>query len=520
MAKKMLSIEVGCSATKIVEMDYQSKKPKVYRCVDVKTPEGAVRDGYLNPEKMEALKDVVKETLKTNKIRTKRVLFTVFSGKIITREIVLPGVKAHQINAIIESNVTEYFPIELSDYKITHMHISTFREGENVGKHKVLVIAAEKVLIEGYEKLAEQLGLNIVDIDYAGNSVFQATKQSAGAEAIMAVKVEGENALVTIIRQGTMVMQRTVNYNIGYQDDEPVSMDDAARVLVGTVLRVIDFYVSNNEDNRIEQIYIMGDGSKETMILDMMVEQTQLPCRVLDTVRGTVIGKKAEYAPVNVFAAAIGSGISSVGFDADKEKERHETNYVSASVLMIVFFIVMIGALLSFALIPYNTALMEQQSLQKKREQLAPAKAVYEQYNGMVDLIARVRYGYALTQHSNDGVVEFLTELEKKMPSDVEFTEFASDDEKCVITMRVADKETAAGIIKNFREFESLENVTVESIVEDSVDADAGGDVLENNETTVSFTLTAQYKAETLVDPATIQPAETDTEGAADAVAE
>ena len=163
---------------------------------------------------------------------------------------------------------------------------------------------------------------------------------------------------------------------------------------------------------------------------------------------------------------------------------------------------------------------MEQQSLQKKREQLAPAKAVYEQYNGMVDLIARVRYGYALTQHSNDGVVEFLTELEKKMPSDVEFTEFASDDEKCVITMRVADKETAAGIIKNFREFESLENVTVESIVEDSVDADAGGDVLENNETTVSFTLTAQYKAETLVDPATIQPAETDTEGAADAVAE
>lgn len=89
-----------------------------------------------------------------------------------------------------------------------------------------------------------------------------------------------------------MVMQRTVNYNIGYQDDEPVSMDDAARVLVGTVLRVIDFYVSNNEDNRIEQIYIMGDGSKESMILDMMVEQTQLPCRVLDTVRGLPSAKR------------------------------------------------------------------------------------------------------------------------------------------------------------------------------------------------------------------------------------
>lgn len=520
MAKKMLSIEVGCSATKIVEMDYQSKKPKVYKCVEVKTPEDAVKDGYLNPVKMESLRDAVKEALKTNKIRTKRVLFTVFSGKIITREIVLPGVKTHQINAIIESNVTEYFPIELSDYKITHMHISTFREGENVGKHKVLVIAAERVLIEGYERLAEDLGLNIVDIDYAGNSAFQATKQSAGAEAIMAVKVEAENALVTIIKQGIMVMQRTVNYNIGHTGDDPVSPDDAARVLVGTVLRVIDFYISNNEENRIEQVYIMGDGSKETMILDMMTEQTQLPCRILDTVRGTTIGKKAEYAPINVFAAAIGAGISSVGFDAEKEKERHETNYVSASVLMIVFFIVMAGALVSFALFPYNSALLEQRSLQKKQEQLEPARQVYEQYNGMVDLVARVRYGYALTQHSNDGVVDFLIELEKKMPSDVEFTEFASDDAQCVITMRVADKETAAGVIKNFREFESLENVTVESIVEESVDADAAGTVLENNETTVSFTLTAQYKAETLVDPATIQPAETDTADTTDVAAE
>ncbi len=501
MAKRMLSIEVGCSATKIVEMDYQSKKPRVYRCVDVKTPEGAVRDGYLNPEKMEVLKDAVKEALKANKIRTKRVLFTVFSGKIITREIVLPGVKTHQINAIIESNVTEYFPIELSDYKITHMHISTFREGENVGKHKVLVIAAEKVLIEGYEKLAEQLGLNIVDIDYAGNSVFQATKQSAGAEAIMAVKVEGENALVTIIRQGTMVMQRTVNYNIGYQDDEPVSMDDAARVLVGTVLRVIDFYVSNNEDNRIEQIYIMGDGSKESMILDMMVEQTQLPCRVLDTVRGTVIGKKAEFVPLNVFAAAIGAGISSVGFDADKEKERHETNYVSASVLMILFFIVMTGALLSFALIPYNSALMEQKDLEKKQQQYEPARVVHDQYLGMKQLLSKVRYGHALTERSNDSILDFLSELEDKMPADVEFTEFVSDDEQCVITMRVADKETAAGVIEIFRDFESLLSVTVESITEEK-DGDGKDISEEDGSSTIYFTINCVYVVTEYEDPA------------------
>ena len=127
--------------------------------------------------------------------------------------------------------------------------------------------------------------------------------------------------------------------------------------------------------------------------------------------------------PLNVFAAAIGAGISSVGFDADKEKERHETNYVSASVLMILFFIVMIGALLSFALIPYNSALMEQKDLEKKQQQYEPARVVHDQYLGMKQLLSKVRYGHVLTERSNDSILDFLSELEDKMPADVEFTE-------------------------------------------------------------------------------------------------
>lgn len=502
---KMLSVEIGRSMTRIVEMDYQAKKPKVYKCVEVETPEGAVRDGYLDPAKRERLKDAVKSALKTNKIRTKRVLFTIFSGKIISREIMLPGVKEHQINAIIESNVTEYFPVELSDYKITHMHISTFREGENVGKHKVLVIAAEKALLEGYEKLAEEAGLNIVDIDYAGNSVYQATKQNAGAEAIMAIKVEEENALVTIIKQGILVMQRTVNYNIGRQPDEPVEPEDALRVLVGTVMRVMDFYISNNEESRIEQIYLMGTGSKESRVLDLLTEQTQLPCRVLENVRGVIFGKKADDAAVNLYASAIGAGIKSVGFDAEKEKERHETNYVSASILMILFFIVVVAALLFFALIPYHTALMEQESLQRKQEQYEPARIVHDQYQSMKLLLDKVRYGHSLTAHSNDGILEFLSELEEKLPSDVEVTEFSSDDEQCVITMRVSDKETAAGVIKMFREFESLSSVTVDNITEEKNDSETS--ILEEDgSATIYFSINCVYTIIEHIDPATIAP--------------
>lgn len=518
---KVLSIEVGFSTTKIVEMDYQKKKPKVYRCVDTKTPEGAVRDGYLDPVKMEALKEQIRDALKEKKIRTKRVLFTVFSTKIISREITISAVKEHQIGAFIESNINEYFPIELTDYKIAHFVIQTYRDGDNAGKHRVMVMAAEKSLIQGYEQLAQMLGLYIADIDYIGNSVIQATKLNAGSDSIMTVKIEEENALVTILQQGMMMMQRTVNYQVGHMDDDVLpTREEIIDILTSTVTRLIDFYAANNEENRIAQIYIIGDGSREWSITDVMTEQTGIPSRFLENVRATTITKRADNNMINVYAAAIGAGVFSVGFDAEKEKERHETNYVSACVLVILLFIVLIGAMLSMALVPYNTALTEQYSLQRQKEMLEPARLVHDQYLGLKDFIDQVRYGNRLTEHFNDGIISFFEELEINLPTDVELTDFSSDDEQCVMTIRVGDKETAAGIIKMLREFESLESVTVESLIEEVTEDTLEGIMVQtaqgNEVKTVNFTVTCTYRTEVLTPPVpAMQPSA--AEGAADA---
>ena len=518
---KVLSIEVGFSTIKIVEMDQQKKKPKVYRCVETKTPEGAIRDGYLNPDKMEALKEQIRDALRDNKIRTKNAIFTIFSTKIISREITVASVKEHQIGAFIESNLSDYFPIDLSDYKIAHFVIQTYRDGDNAGKHKVLVMAAEKALIEGYEKLAQAAGLFIADIDYVGNSVIQATKMNAGAEAVMAVKVEDENALVTILRQGVMMMQRTVNYQVGHMDEDALpDKDERYQILTGTVTRLADYYASNNDDSRVSQIYIIGDGSRDWSITELMTQQTGIPSRFLENVRATTITRRADNNMINVYAAAIGSGVSSVGFDKEKAKERHETNYVSACVLVILLFIVLIAAVLSMALIPYNNALIEQSSLQRQQQQLEPARVVHDQYLGLKDFIDQVRYGNRLTEHFNDGIVAFFEELEMKLPTDVEMTDFSSDDAQCVMTIRVGDKETAAGIIEMLRGFESLESVTVESLIEE-VTENTLEDImtqtaLGNEVKTINFTVTCTYKIETLTPPVpSIQPPA--PEGTADA---
>ena len=88
-------------------------------------------------------------------------------------------------------------------------------------------------------------------------------------------------------------------------------------------------------------------------------------------------------------------------------------------------------------------------------------------------------------------MLTFLGELEKKLPRDVEIYEFSSDDNQAVITMQVSDKEKAAGVIDTLRGFESLMNVTVNSISEEWLKDSEGNIVSESS--VIRFMVICQY---------------------------
>ncbi len=470
MSKKVLCIELGAVYTRIVEMDYQAKKGKVYKCVEIDTPHEAVFDGCIADNATDALATTIRNALVQNKIRTKRVVFTIFSSRIINREVIIPGVKPSQIKSVVKANISEYFPIELADYKVGSVLLETFSEGENEGKHRVLVAAAEKEIIAAYEKLADALGFELVDVDYSGNSLYQASKlMTEGDDAIMVLKGEEESAVVSIMRNSTLVLQRSIPYTVG-SFDTPQERRDLIESVVNSLLRVSDFYLSRNEGVKIGQIYVTGELSREHIDIERISELTQFYGTAFDVVRAVTMGGKAQHAPINIFTTAIGAGIASIGLANEKELEKHETNYAASSALMVVFAIVAIAAMVAAAVVPYELAMTEKSELERKQQLYAPAKEVYDQYMGMATLYDMVQYGNALTEHSNDGILDFLAELEEKMPRDVEITNFTSDDEACVMTMRVADKETAAGVINNLRAFNSVADVVVENINEELLD--------------------------------------------------
>ena len=143
MAAKVLNIEVG---KRIIKVCVSEKKGKNYTVSDsftFPTPEGSVLDGQVISEV--TLGDKLMGELSNRDIKAGEVFFSVGSSKIATREVTMPAVKDDQIKTIVETNASDYLPIDTSRYAIDAILLERTDD-----ECRVLVIAVPSIIIESY----------------------------------------------------------------------------------------------------------------------------------------------------------------------------------------------------------------------------------------------------------------------------------------------------------------------------------------------------------------------------------
>lgn len=536
---RILSIELGHSVIKLCEMDHKVKRPKIYQCLEAITPAGAVTDGYIAENKMKDLAYAIKETIARNGIKTKRVIFTVASAKIINREVTVPAVKESQISSVVQANLSEYFPVSLAEYEVTQSLTQTLTDGPDEGKHKVLVFAAEKSMLDAYRKLATACDLDIVNVCCSGATIIEAarTQRASGCQAI--IKMEEKYSIISVVKDGVLMLQRSINYGVGDAMNvvatqpsfaagdtlavwrlitrqnctaEPVSnMKDAgrpeARVAVSEalnpmlngVMRVFDYFNSHFDGAEIENVSIIGLGAQFVGVPEILGEALGIVCRKAGMSYDVEVFDTDVKQKSDAFFSCIGAGFAVDGFlhDDPKVKVSKETNYTGASILVGILCVVVAVGLVVMSIFPYNEQVAKEKELQTQRATYEEGKVAYDAYMGTKALYDEVVIGTNMTRHVNDNLLEFLGELEDKLPQDVVVEEFTSDSVQCIMKLHVADKGTAAKVIDTLRGFVSLRQVFVESVAEEEVDdEDASNDDetgAVSRETKIVYTVNCIY---------------------------
>jgi len=544
MNNRVLSIEIGNSFTKICEIDYKVKKPKVYKVLTVETPEGVVVDGMLQPTQEYA--DRMVNALGTNGIRTKKVIFTISSTRVASREVQIPNVKASKIEALVKTNANEYFPVDLTQYEIGHYLAGGLTEN---GKLRVMALAVPKALLDSYYQLAQMCGWEVECFDYSSNSLYQILRDEKSEKVTMVIKIDENSTIVTVLSAGKVLLQRTVAYGVqdaieamlasgAYAVTDAISAverfqkktclnrvlhqgdklweenagrwedEDAGNVEVTTarqkitasleplivgVSRVIDFYDSRNSENPIEKSYVTGLGGSFSGMSKLFTNCLERKVHTLSEMDDKIgMSKAIRSTRPAAYISCLGAVLAPVGL-IDKSIQKAKgltvvsgTNYTFVSVAVLILGIVLSIAFCAMSIPRYVVNKAANEYLQNRIVELQPAEAIYNEYLTTAAQYDKYTYFYAYTQTPNENLVEFMNELEQILPSSFFTNSFSSDEMGVSMTVTVEGKAAAARTILNVRNMKSIESVSVSGIT-DTVD--------EAGNSTVTFSLSGTYKA-------------------------
>lgn len=526
MAAKVISIEIGYSVTRLCEVDYKAKTHRVYRRATIFTPDGVINDGVLSPT--QEYIDSIKSAIAENKMTAKQVMFTITSGRIASREVLVPFVKENRLADVVTANASEYFPVDLSQYELAYNILGTVGEEKGTKQYKLLVMAAPASLLNGYYDLAKELKLELAAIDYAGNSVYQVAKDKGAHGASLVVKIDERSTLVMAIQNSMMTFTRNVAYGVDEAIQtimDSVRWSDATTVLeavdamslsdctifpeivealdplVGGISRVIDYYASHNTDAPVEQIYITGLGADIKGLTTLLAKDTDLPVDVLRQVPGWNLEKSFRTQFYGGYVACVGAAAAPVGFKKDekrKSKEKSKSadgkkgfNFAPIAYLVLAAGVITAVVLTALSMLRFMEAERQNMELKAQNSSLEEIIPIYNEYTATLTAYNLVQTMYRVTENRNEELVEFLEELEDKMPADVHVVSFTSNLDGVAINMNVSTKGEAAVAIEQLRTFNSLlpASVTVNSIVE-NIDEETGA-------VSVNFSVAAIYRSVT-----------------------
>lgn len=515
---KVLTIDITNESITIVEVTPSNKKQStIHNAIIFETPEDAYEDGVIRDK--ERIAEAIKSQLSANGITNKNAIFVLTSTKIVNREVLVPFVKENKIKGIINANSSEYFPVNIEDYVVSHSVLETVTDEENNKQLRVLAVAAPENMVRSYYDLAALAGLKVVALDYIGNAMLQLIKtQTTEAMTTMVIQLGSESTVLNIVKGDTLLLQRTVPYGTNVVVNEvmdakgvdattamtllqnerllTVDFDDNAitgafRYLINNIGRVTDFFTSKNPDKPIDDVFLTGDGALIKGIDGLFKVQLNVSTRVMDTLYNIKFDPKIDlkiYNPVYLMVP-IGAAFDPMGFELGEAGVKGSASSVDTTPLVIAFLILSViiaGGVTAYSFIAKNKAQSELDQVNRDIQAISDIEKIVTDCENAQNIYMDAENMYSYTENLNENVGTLITELEDKMPKGISITAFNSTADGVDFTGNTKTYEDIAAFAINLKDIECIDNTFIESVTENK---DA-----QSKDVTYDFTVKCIYK--------------------------
>ncbi|MBR5348100.1 MAG: hypothetical protein IK125_02585 [Lachnospiraceae bacterium] len=520
---KVLNIEIGRILTRMCEVDYKKNHNHVQNNCVFETPPGLVNDGQI--DQPGDMADTLLHYVSEQQIKLKRVMFTISSTRIVTREVVLPYVSKDKIINMLQANAADYLPVKVQDYHLTYKLLDVFTDENKVKRMKLLFLAVPLGLLEGYYDLAKFMNMTLECIEYTGNSIIEMINQIKPEGVALSIHMGEAGSVVTVFKDGVMDLQRHVSSGAmlgvdAMQEFEDVPDDDFNRMeslqklirddvvntvlpseddiaeanekynqvrddftrrafqkvyitrafahYLGQLLRIIDYYKSKNPEVVLDSVYLSGIGTEIKGIDGLIEFELGIKTKKITSLPKVEFTR---YSELNSFPAMVllvcGAMRPTNLMSEYFSKKKVRTTSLAFPVTIAILGAVAAAGLIIFGNIRERTAQSRFDELTAEAEKLKPIELIIEKeadYRNVYDSMVMLQ---EYSKNPNQYFVDFMDELEHNMPSDVRILDMTISANGFTMNMTTDNWPSAAKVLEQLRMSKYLQSGVTYTIKEE-----------------------------------------------------
>ena len=336
-----IGLEINPQQINIAQIIKQGQQYKLLKNISEEVPEGVYEDGQIVDSL--TLAELIKETLKKNRINAKNVATAVPMREAIIRIIPVPAELDEQElrDMILVHEASLYLPYPREEVDLDYLKLGYFMDEDGIEKVNVLLVATKREVTDLYLEVLQQadLQVDILEINSFAliRTIREQLRQFGSKEAVVLVDIEFDSTEIAIIVEGVPQFSRTVpigTYQMRTELSEamglPVSRDtellqemslmttpedsedtgmsqlnpgmSALLKILGELIdelgRSINFYLNQSEDLEIAQLLLAGPGAGIGQIDEFFTQRLNIPTMQIDPVTALALDVNEDIAAV------------------------------------------------------------------------------------------------------------------------------------------------------------------------------------------------------------------------------
>jgi type IV pilus assembly protein PilM len=338
---KGIGIEIGSERINIARIRKQGQALKASLFPSVEVPEGIFEDGQI--VNSSELCELIQMALTENKLKVNRVATALPMREAVMRIIPVPEeLQDEELRDVLNQEASLYLPYPREQVDLDYQKLGVIDDEDGIAKVQVLLVATRKEITNSYIETFQQAGLTIDVLEINSfaliRTIREQLRQFSSQEAVVLVDIEYDTTEVAIIVNGVPQFNRSIpigTYHLqssltramnlpnsrkiellqnmtipsgppqdgtmtGFTESNPgmAALMRSLGELGDELRRSTDFYKSQNENLKIEQMLLAGPGSAIGQVDEFFTQRLNLTTIKIDPVSALGLQLESEISDV------------------------------------------------------------------------------------------------------------------------------------------------------------------------------------------------------------------------------